>query len=199
MLVSKKVHQLQLRMYLLHMKKLFRVDVKNYGFVLELDVHDSDLKLNDYALDQLKDACNAGEVNEHVGADLLSSLTAGLLDFDINDIVVGTPLPMGWSSLSIPIMGASSISDFWEDRQSDESRAKDERIVELERRVAELEGETYAQHILKTRPDAKIAVLYQNDDFGKDLLAGLKEGLGAELESKAQCSKNRVKPRVRRK
>ncbi len=40
------------------------------------------------------------------------------------------------------------------------------------------EGETYAKHILKTKPDAKIAVLSQNDDFGKDVLAGLKAGLG---------------------
>jgi ABC-type branched-subunit amino acid transport system substrate-binding protein len=41
-----------------------------------------------------------------------------------------------------------------------------------------LEGRTYAAHILKTQPKSKIAVLYQGDDFGKDLLAGLKEGLG---------------------
>jgi branched-chain amino acid transport system substrate-binding protein len=41
-----------------------------------------------------------------------------------------------------------------------------------------LEGRMYAAHILKTQPKAKIAVLYQNDDFGKDLLAGLKQGLG---------------------
>ncbi|MET0344244.1 MAG: ABC transporter substrate-binding protein [Polyangiales bacterium] len=40
------------------------------------------------------------------------------------------------------------------------------------------EGETYAKHILKHNPKAKIAVLYQNDDFGKDVLAGLKAGLG---------------------
>jgi ABC-type branched-subunit amino acid transport system substrate-binding protein len=39
------------------------------------------------------------------------------------------------------------------------------------------EGETYAKHILKTHPKAKIAVLSQNDDFGKDVLAGLKTGL----------------------
>lgn len=44
------------------------------------------------------------------------------------------------------------------------------------------EGRTYAEHILKTRPDAKIAVLYQNDDFGKDLLAGLKQGLGDKFK-----------------
>jgi branched-chain amino acid transport system substrate-binding protein len=39
------------------------------------------------------------------------------------------------------------------------------------------EGETYARHILKTKPNGKIAVLSQNDDFGKDVLAGLKAGL----------------------
>ncbi len=36
----------------------------------------------------------------------------------------------------------------------------------------------YAKHILKTKPDARIGVLYQHDDFGKDLLSGLKDGLG---------------------
>lgn len=40
------------------------------------------------------------------------------------------------------------------------------------------EGSLYARNILKTMPNAKIAVLYQNDDFGKDLLKGLKKGLG---------------------
>ncbi|MET0342312.1 MAG: ABC transporter substrate-binding protein [Polyangiales bacterium] len=41
-----------------------------------------------------------------------------------------------------------------------------------------LEGKTYAGHILAEAPSAKIAVLYQDDDFGKDLLAGFREGLG---------------------
>jgi branched-chain amino acid transport system substrate-binding protein len=45
------------------------------------------------------------------------------------------------------------------------------------------EGEIYAKHILQTKPNAKIAVLYQNDDFGKDLLRGLKDGLGAKAAS----------------
>src|SRR4051794_25326691 len=36
----------------------------------------------------------------------------------------------------------------------------------------------YAKYILKNKPDAKIAVLYQNDDYGKDYLKGLKDGLG---------------------
>jgi ABC-type branched-subunit amino acid transport system substrate-binding protein len=38
----------------------------------------------------------------------------------------------------------------------------------------ELEGLTYANHIANHHPTAKIAVLYQNDDFGKDFLKGLK-------------------------
>jgi branched-chain amino acid transport system substrate-binding protein len=51
------------------------------------------------------------------------------------------------------------------------------------------EAEIYAKHILATNPKkAKIAVLYQSDDYGKDLLAGLRKGLGrknAELLVKA--------------
>jgi ABC-type branched-subunit amino acid transport system substrate-binding protein len=42
----------------------------------------------------------------------------------------------------------------------------------------QLEGRAYAKHILANTPKAKIAVLYQNDDYGKDLLKGLKDGLG---------------------
>ncbi len=40
------------------------------------------------------------------------------------------------------------------------------------------EGHIYANYILETRPDAKIAILYQNDDYGKDYVKGLKDGLG---------------------
>ena len=43
------------------------------------------------------------------------------------------------------------------------------------------EAAIYAQHILKTKPNAKIAVLYQNDDYGKDYLKGFKDGLGAKV------------------
>lgn len=45
------------------------------------------------------------------------------------------------------------------------------------------EGSLYAKNILKTMPNAKIAVLYQNDDFGKDLLKGLRKGLGDKAGS----------------
>jgi branched-chain amino acid transport system substrate-binding protein len=39
------------------------------------------------------------------------------------------------------------------------------------------EGRIYAAYILKEKPDAKIGVLYQNDDFGKDYLKGVTDGL----------------------
>jgi len=42
------------------------------------------------------------------------------------------------------------------------------------------EARIYAKHILQTKPDAKIALLYQNDGFGKDYLKGLTDGLGAD-------------------
>ena len=45
------------------------------------------------------------------------------------------------------------------------------------------EAQIYAQHILKEKPNAKIAILYQNDDYGKDYVKGLKDGLGAKAAS----------------
>jgi ABC-type branched-subunit amino acid transport system substrate-binding protein len=42
------------------------------------------------------------------------------------------------------------------------------------------EGAIYGHYLLKTKPDAKVAVLYQNDDAGRDYFAGFKAGLGAE-------------------
>ena len=42
----------------------------------------------------------------------------------------------------------------------------------------QLEAKLFADHILRVRPAAKIAVLYQNDDYGKDNLKGLKDALG---------------------
>lgn len=41
----------------------------------------------------------------------------------------------------------------------------------------------YGKYILKQKPNAKIAVLYQNDDYGRDYLKGLKDGLGAKAAS----------------
>ncbi len=42
------------------------------------------------------------------------------------------------------------------------------------------ESRIYAKYILKELPNAKIAILYQNDDYGKDYVKGLKDGLGAK-------------------
>jgi branched-chain amino acid transport system substrate-binding protein len=45
------------------------------------------------------------------------------------------------------------------------------------------EARIYAEHILETAPNAKIAVLYQNDDYGKDYLKGFEDGLGAKAKT----------------
>jgi branched-chain amino acid transport system substrate-binding protein len=45
------------------------------------------------------------------------------------------------------------------------------------------EARIYAAHILKNHPNAKIAVLYQNDDYGKDYLKGFHDGLGAKAKT----------------
>jgi branched-chain amino acid transport system substrate-binding protein len=46
-----------------------------------------------------------------------------------------------------------------------------------------VEGRIYGQYILKNHPNAKVGVLYQNDDLGKDYLNGIKAGLGAKAAS----------------
>jgi branched-chain amino acid transport system substrate-binding protein len=45
------------------------------------------------------------------------------------------------------------------------------------------EGQIYAKYLLKNMPNAKIGVLYQNDDYGKDYVKGMKDGLGAKAAS----------------
>jgi branched-chain amino acid transport system substrate-binding protein len=44
------------------------------------------------------------------------------------------------------------------------------------------EGTIYGRYVAKTNPKARIGVLYQNDDYGKDLLAGLRNGLGKKAK-----------------
>jgi ABC-type branched-subunit amino acid transport system substrate-binding protein len=43
-----------------------------------------------------------------------------------------------------------------------------------------VEGRIYARYLLASKPNAKVAVLYQNDDYGKDVLQGFREGFGSE-------------------
>ena len=45
------------------------------------------------------------------------------------------------------------------------------------------EAKSYVRYLLKEKPNAKIGVLYQNDDYGKDYLKGIKDGLGAKAKS----------------
>jgi len=45
------------------------------------------------------------------------------------------------------------------------------------------EGQIYAKYIMKTHPNAKIAILFQNDDYGKDYVKGLKDGLGDKAKT----------------
>src|SRR5436305_7399228 len=45
------------------------------------------------------------------------------------------------------------------------------------------EGRVYAQYILKNYPNAKIAILFQNDDLGRDYVTGLKTGLGDKAKT----------------
>ena len=45
----------------------------------------------------------------------------------------------------------------------------------------QIDGRVYARYILEAKPDAKIAVLFQNDDSGRDFLKGFKDGLGDRI------------------
>ena len=45
------------------------------------------------------------------------------------------------------------------------------------------ESKVFAAHLLETKPNAKVAILYQNDDYGKDYLKGFEDGLGAKAAS----------------
>jgi branched-chain amino acid transport system substrate-binding protein len=53
-----------------------------------------------------------------------------------------------------------------------------------------IEARIYGHYILKNLPNAKIAVLYQNDDFGKDYLIGLREGLGDKADKMIVATKS---------
>jgi ABC-type branched-subunit amino acid transport system substrate-binding protein len=59
-----------------------------------------------------------------------------------------------------------------------------------------LEGRTFGQYILNHKPDAKIGVLYQNDDYGKDFLSGLKAGLGDKNKPVAEIAYEITEPTI---
>jgi branched-chain amino acid transport system substrate-binding protein len=51
------------------------------------------------------------------------------------------------------------------------------------------EAKIYAQHLIENRPNGKVAILYQNDDYGKDYLKGFEDGLAAAGKSSMIVSK----------
>jgi branched-chain amino acid transport system substrate-binding protein len=59
------------------------------------------------------------------------------------------------------------------------------------------EARVYAQHLKTEKPDAKVAVLFQNDDFGKDLLGGFKKAIeGSQIKVVAEESYEVTDPTV---
>jgi branched-chain amino acid transport system substrate-binding protein len=60
----------------------------------------------------------------------------------------------------------------------------------------EMEGKTFGQYILKHKANAKIGVLYQNDDYGKDFLTGLKAALGDKTKIVAEVAYEITEPTI---
>jgi ABC-type branched-subunit amino acid transport system substrate-binding protein len=60
----------------------------------------------------------------------------------------------------------------------------------------EMEGKTFGQYILKHKPSAKVGVLYQNDDYGKDFLIGLKSVLGDKTKIVAEVAYEITEPTI---
>jgi branched-chain amino acid transport system substrate-binding protein len=58
------------------------------------------------------------------------------------------------------------------------------------------EGRIYAQYLLKNHPNGKIAILYQNDDYGKDYVKGLKDGLAGKMKIVAEAPYEPADPTV---
>src|SRR6266702_1366120 len=60
----------------------------------------------------------------------------------------------------------------------------------------EMEGKTFGQYILKHKPAAKVAVLYQNDDYSKDFLTRLKAALGDKVKIVAEVAYEITEPTI---
>jgi ABC-type branched-subunit amino acid transport system substrate-binding protein len=60
----------------------------------------------------------------------------------------------------------------------------------------EMEGKTFGQYVLKHKPGAKVGVLYQNDDYGKDFLVGLKSVLGDKTKIVAEVAYEITEPTI---
>ena len=60
----------------------------------------------------------------------------------------------------------------------------------------EMEGKTFGHYILENKLDAKVGVLYQNDDYGKDFLTGLKAALGEKTKIVAEVAYEITEPTI---
>jgi branched-chain amino acid transport system substrate-binding protein len=58
------------------------------------------------------------------------------------------------------------------------------------------EGHIYAQYLIKNHPNGKVGILYQNDDYGKDYVKGLKDGLNGKLPIVAELPYETTDPTV---
>jgi branched-chain amino acid transport system substrate-binding protein len=58
------------------------------------------------------------------------------------------------------------------------------------------EAHVYAKYLIKNDPKAKIAILYQNDDYGKDYIKGFKDALGGKLNIVAERSYETTEPTI---
>jgi branched-chain amino acid transport system substrate-binding protein len=58
------------------------------------------------------------------------------------------------------------------------------------------EGRIFAQYVLKNHPDGKIGILFQNDDYGKDYVKGLKDGLAGKMKIVAELPFEATDPTV---
>ena len=60
----------------------------------------------------------------------------------------------------------------------------------------EMEGRTFGKYILSHKPDAKVGVIYQNDDYGKDFLVGLKAALGDKVKIVGEVAYEITEPTI---
>jgi branched-chain amino acid transport system substrate-binding protein len=98
-----------------------------------------------------------------------------LLTFNILGTPPNTAVQPYLNDTKVPQLFVASGADKWNDPRRHPWTMGWQPSYRIEARI-------YARYILKNLPNAKIAVLYQNDDFGKDYLVGLRDGLGDKAD-----------------
>jgi branched-chain amino acid transport system substrate-binding protein len=98
-----------------------------------------------------------------------------LLTFNILGTPPNTAIQQYLNDNKVPQLFVATGADKWNDPKNHPWTMGWQPSYRVEARI-------YGKYILKNLPDAKIAVIYQNDDFGKDYLTGLREGLGDKAD-----------------